>query len=68
MQKQSPSKPDAMAIFYDFQAAFPSVCHGFLFKAMKALGTPPGVLASIKHLHTCNQCSMIVGGTRVEGV
>jgi len=67
MQLGSLRDPRAMAIFFDFQAAFPSVCHGFLLDVLEALRLPVETLTFIRNLYKNNRCSIIVGGQRWEG-
>ena len=67
MQLGSLLSQKALAIFFDFQAAFPSVCHGFLIDMMEAIRMPPDLLTFIKNLYKNNRCTSVVGGQRWPG-
>ena len=53
-------------IFLDFGAAFPSLCHDFLWLALEHIGVPPKVLAAIQALYRENRHWIRFGGTCVE--
>ena len=55
------------AIFYDFQAAFPSLSQTFLLTTLEHLGMPPHIVQFIKCLYFDNHCWMSIGGKRVAG-
>lgn len=67
MQEVSLNQQSGLAIFYDFQAAFPSVCHEFLLAVLEAVGVPTGFMQFVRHLYHNNRCSLVLGGERVEG-
>ncbi len=66
MQEVSLNQQSGLAIFYDFQAAFPSVCHEFLLAVLEAGGVPTGFMQFVRHLYHNNRCSLVLGGERVE--
>ena len=67
MQMDSLSGEDGGAMFFDFQAAFPSVVHGFLIDVMEFIGIPNNICTFIKNLYHNNRCNLIVGGDTCEG-
>eukprot|EP00959_Pyramimonas_sp_CCMP1952_P404811 8484047-Pyramimonas_sp.AAC.1 len=40
MREAALNADDPAAVFYDFQAAFPSLSHSFLLKSLQGLGLP----------------------------
>ena len=46
--------PAGAACFFDFKAAFPSVCHKFLWEALKMAGIPERIIAAIRSLYRDN--------------
>jgi hypothetical protein len=67
LQQTSLVQQEGLGIFFDFQAAFPSVCHEFLLSVLTAVGVPAGFLQFVRHLYFNNRCSLVLGGERVEG-
>ena len=58
---------NAAVVFFDFQAAFPSVCQDFLLEAIVSRGWPPWCARFIQALYTNNRRSIIAGGGVFEG-
>ena len=56
-----------MAIFFDFQAAFPSVLHEYLQEVLQHMGLPGWLLNFVGALYSNNHCQLVVGGGRHEG-
>ena len=54
------------ARFFDFQAAFPSVCHDFILEVLSHIGIPPGIMAFVQALYQGNRCSIVLGGTEAR--
>ena len=55
------------AVFFDFQAAFPSVGHTFLRAALSAAGVPASVRRLVDCLYWGHACRLSVGGCHHEG-
>jgi hypothetical protein len=55
------------AIFFDFQAAFPSVLHEYLHAVLRHLGLPAWLLHFVEALYQGNHCQLVVGGGRHPG-
>ena len=55
------------AIFYDFQAAFPSLSQAFLLVTLEHLGLPPHIIQFIRCLYYDNRCWISIGGKRHAG-
>jgi hypothetical protein len=55
------------AVFFDFQAAFPSVVHDFLLEVLDFIGVPLETMTFIRNLYFRNRCSLVVGGDIFEG-
>ena len=53
---------DPGAVFYDFSAAFPSVCHEFLVRRLRAVGIPSSVANLVCCLYWGDGCRLSVGG------
>ena len=58
---------EALAIFYDFMAAFPSVEHELLHGYFSCLGWPRWLCRIIVALYHNNSCVISIGGTRQRG-
>ena len=54
---------DAVGIFFDFEAAFPSVSHDLLLAYFRSLGWPPWLLQIIRVLYTNNFCLIAFNGS-----
>ena len=50
------------AIFFDFQAAFPSLSHAFLHSTLRELGLPSTVCRFVESLYWCHGCDLSFGG------
>ena len=48
----------ALAVFYDFAAAFPSIEHALLFAYFRALEWPPWLMRIIRILYNDNWCDI----------
>ena len=57
----------AVAIFYDFAAAFPSIEHAFLFTYFASLGWPFWLCSIIQILYASNFCDVASGGSLFPG-
>ena len=57
----------AVAVFFDFRAAFPSVGHSFLADTLEHLGLPQWFLRFFTALYHGNRCDLVVGGARHAG-
>ena len=55
------------AVFFGFQAAFPSVLHSFLLGVLKHIGLPAPILSFVVCVYLGNHCSLIIGGARYPG-
>ena len=58
---------DAAAVFFDFEAAFPSVDHGYILEVLRSRGWPPWFITIVELLYARNFCSITVCGTTGEG-
>ena len=59
---------EGAALFFDFEAAFPSVLHSFLIGVLRHIGLPPPLVHFLAALYTNNICSLVLGGTRFPGL
>lgn len=57
----------SLAFFMDFEAAFPSVEHGFLLDLFRAAGWPPWLLRFLGALYHGNSCQISLSGMLFEG-
>ena len=67
MQVTAWTQETGAAIFFDFAAAFPSVCHSFLREVLESVGIPQHILRFIDVLYHDNRCVIAVGGGRYQG-
>ena len=58
---------EAMAFFYDFAAAFPSIEHELLHQFFRSLGWPEWVLRAVVILYLDNFCQICMGGSKFSG-
>ena len=58
---------DAVAVFYDFAAAFPSIEHALMFTYFSALGWPSWLMRIISILYYGNRCDISMGNAIVVG-
>jgi len=56
---------DAVAVFYDFAAAFPSIEHALMFTYFSALGWPSWLMRIISILYYGNRCDISMGNAIV---
>ena len=56
MREVAFEQDDPAAVFFDFQAAFPSISHAFLHETLSALGLPPTVCRFISCLYWGHGC------------
>ena len=61
------SPQESLAFFMDFEAAFPSMEHGFLLELFTAAGWPEWLLRYLRVLYHNNVCSIAFGGALFEG-
>ena len=54
-------------VLFDFEAAFPSISHDFIFEALACLGLPSKMINVIRCLYTDNRCNIKVKGGIYEG-
>ena len=52
---------EALAVFYDFAAAFPSIEHALLFAYFSALEWPPWLMRIIRILYIDTWCDIGMG-------
>ena len=57
MQIESLKGRGGAAMFFDFQAAFPSDVHGFLLDVLEFIGVPIETLTFVRSLYSQNRCS-----------
>jgi len=67
MMRQALLREGAAAIFFDFKAAFPSVSHAFMLRALEGIGLPTGVVRLIRALYKNNSCVISLSGGRWDG-
>ena len=58
---------DPAAIFFDFQAAFPSLSHTFLLRSLVGLGSPPSVCRFVECLYWGHGCVLAGPGGHQPG-
>ena len=58
---------ESLAIFFDFEAAFPSIEHGFLIRLLRHFGWPVWLIRFVEALYQNNYCDIVVKGTRCAG-
>ena len=56
------SSQKSLAFFLDFEAAFPSVEHGFLLGLFRAAGWPAWLLRYLEVLYHNNSCKIALAG------
>ena len=61
------SATDGAILLFDFAAAFPSVCHQFLFETLAALGLPEHVLFFIHAMYDHTACRLSLHGELFPG-
>ncbi len=69
MRQMSAEQLQPAAIFYDFQAAFPSLAHDFLLGTLKALKLPAAVVCFVRRFyqgHGCRRAPTDAAGTVPE--
>ena len=54
-------------LLFDFKAAFPSLCHGYLFSVLKALGIPSHIYNFIRMLYDNHSCHISLAGGMYRG-
>ena len=57
----------AAILLFDFKAAFPSLCHGYMHSTLKALGIPRHILNFIRMLYANHCCHISLGGRMFRG-
>ena len=57
----------AAAVFFDFRAAFPSLCVKYLFAALEAMNMPPMIVRAIKQLYQDNYHDILINGRVFPG-
>ena len=67
MSRHAFASPAAPTVFFDFEAAFPSVSHDFLHDVLKAKGWPPWICTFVIGFYWNNACSISLGGLRHNG-
>ena len=67
MLRHAFDSPAAAAVFFDFDAAFPSVSHDFLHDVFAAKGWPQWIRTFILGLYWNNACEISAGGQRHDG-
>ena len=67
MHAASLEQEKAVAIFFDFAAAFPSIAHRFLIETLRAEGLPPHILQYSELIYSNNTCCLSVGGGTFHG-
>ena len=55
-------------ILFDFRAAFPSLCHDFLWEALEALGIPQEYIRALQMFYVENKHILRVGGIELESI
>ena len=63
MLQKSLEEETVAAFFFDFKAAFPSIAHEYMFKVLRSLHIPEGILRLIKALYDNNKCIIAMGGS-----
>ena len=58
---------ESAAFFFDFEAAFPSIEHGFMMRLFKHFGWPDWLLRFVEALYQDNKCEVVIKGTRCTG-
>ena len=58
---------DPAAIFFDFEAAFPSLAHRYLLQALESLRLPATVCRFVRALYWGHGCRLVLGGASVPG-
>ena len=61
------TEEEGCAVMFDFQAAFPSVDHGFIHDTLRSRGWPQWTLNFVQLLYSNNYCWLSVGGGRQRG-
>ena len=56
------NEKEAMAIFVDLKAAFPSVAHRFMRNSLTKLGAPEWLLTYFDRLYACNFSRLAMAG------
>jgi hypothetical protein len=54
---------EAGMVLFDFSAAFPSVCHKFLFAALARLGVPAWFCTALRKLYRKCKAHILIGGS-----
>ena len=57
---------EGCTLLFDFEAAFPSVAHDFLFEALEHIGLPKGFVQAVKYLHENNDHHMCIKGEKFQ--
>ena len=55
-------------VLFDFEAAFPSVSHDYLFQVLGSLGIPAGILASLRCFYVNNMTYMKIKGIQEPSI
>ncbi|CAK0794469.1 unnamed protein product [Prorocentrum cordatum] len=55
------------AVFFDFEAAFPSVSQEFLMEVISARGWPTWCTCLVRALYWNNRCNIVAGGAKFDG-
>eukprot|EP00969_Alexandrium_andersonii_P335038 14806601-Alexandrium_andersonii.AAC.1 len=55
MQRYSLQHPRAIAVFFDFKAAFPSVSHDFMWAVLQGIGPPDKWITLLKKFYLGNK-------------
>eukprot|EP00959_Pyramimonas_sp_CCMP1952_P384500 8058218-Pyramimonas_sp.AAC.1 len=58
---------ESAAFFLDFEAAFPSIEHGFMMRLFRHFGWPTWLLRFVGALYQDNKCEVVVQGARCTG-
>eukprot|EP00969_Alexandrium_andersonii_P331686 14659120-Alexandrium_andersonii.AAC.1 len=64
MQRYSLQHPRAVAIYFDFKAAFPSVSRDFMWTALRGIGLPEQWITLLQKFYLGNK--QFIGGRRKE--
>ena len=62
MQATSLEEEQGLAVFLDFAAAFPSLCHGFIMTSLRELGVPAELQRYVAALYFRTSCKIKIGG------
>ena len=68
MMKVTVAGSKGALVLFDFTAAFPSVCHEYMWEALSSMGVPPQAIRAYQKLYQHNTHSIRMGGSTWDSV